>query len=129
GMYIIVTNNNLCYNKYRDNITVDYLENSTYLEVLTKVRDYIHKGYCLETHPMAGSLKPNQIPYKSVIISDRKAEQEELFEFTMIIENGITLCKAFMKDKPTPDWNEALCEDFRIVDLSLIESVADRLKA
>ena len=67
-MYRIVTNNRLCRDKYGSQVEMDYLENGSYLDVLLKVKDYIQKGWCLETHPMTGSLKPNQTPYKSVMI-------------------------------------------------------------
>ena len=58
-MYRIVTNNSLCRDKYQELIPVDFLEGKGYMDVLLAVRDYIQKGWRLETHPMTGSLKPN----------------------------------------------------------------------
>ena len=69
-MYRIVTNNSLCRDKYQELIPVDFLEGKGYMDVLLAVRDYIQKGWRLETHPMTGSLKPNQTPYKSIMVSD-----------------------------------------------------------
>lgn len=130
-MYTIITNNCLVRDKYSSglsNLKVEYLENGTCLEVLVKVRDFLHKGRRLETHPMSGSVKPNQNPYKTVIISDDKTDAEELKEFVTVIENGIITFQNFLRDRPLPDWSDALREDFKIVDLSLIESAVCRLR-
>ena len=126
-MYIVVTNNVKCRDRYQDKLKVDFLENGSYIDVLIKVRNYIHKGYRLETHPMAGSLKPNQIPYKTIIISDSDVEKEEFYQFEMVMENSIQSCEKFMKDRRTPDWPENILEDFRDVDLSLIEGAVKKI--
>ena len=63
--YVMVTNNCRCYEKWRDRFQMEFEADWTYLDVLTKARDYIHKGYHLLTHPLAGSLKPNQTPLNS----------------------------------------------------------------
>lgn len=129
-MYILVTNNRMCRDKYEgwdSELTVDFLEDGTYLDVLKRTRDYIHRGYRLETHPLAGSLKPNQIPYKSVIISDQKADSEEFYEYITIIENSINTSRSFLAGKTVPDWPEQLKKDFRFVDMTLISEAADRM--
>ena len=126
-MYIIVTNNEKCRDKYQKRIKVDFMENGTYIDVLMRVGNYIHKGYRLETHPMAGSLKPNQIPYKTIIISDSEVEKEEFYQFEMVMENSIESCVKFMKDRSTPSWPENILEDFRDVDLSLIEGAVNKI--
>ena len=42
-MYLLVTNNGLCFEKYQNRVKVDYLEDGSYLDVLVKVRDYVQK--------------------------------------------------------------------------------------
>ena len=129
-MYLMITNNPLVVEKLKSKASIkfDFQEEWTNLEVLEKVRDYIHKGYRLETHPMAGSVKPNQNPYKSVLILDDKCDSEEFMEYIMVIENGIASFKKFLAQRELPKWEERLLEDFRVVDLSLIESAADHLR-
>lgn len=97
-MYRIITNNQMCLVKYGDQIQVEYLDGQSYMDVLVKVRDYIQNGWCLETHPMTGSLKPNQTPYKSVMVSDRPVDKEEFYQQEITIENGITACRKFPVD-------------------------------
>ena len=127
-MYIIVTNNEKCRDKYQNTkMKIDFLENGSYMDVLIKVRDYIHKGYRLETPPIAGSLKPNQIPYKTVIVSDNEVEKEEFYQFDIVMENSIESCRKFMKDRQTPNWPDNIREDFQDVDLSLIEGAVSKI--
>ena len=126
-MYRIVTNNSLCRDKYQELIPVDFLEGKGYMDVLLAVRDYIQKGWRLETHPMTGSLKPNQTPYKSIMVSDLPREQEEFFSQEMTIENSILSCRKFLEIKQTPNWTEEIRKDFMIVDLSLIEGAIQKV--
>ena len=126
-MYRIVTNNSLCRDKYQELIPVDFLEGKGYMDVLLAVRDYIQKGWRLETHPMTGSLKPNQTPYKSIMVSDLPREQEEFYSQEMTIENSILSCRKFLEIKQTPNWTEEIRKDFMIVGLSLIEGAIQKV--
>ena len=76
---------------------------------------------------MTGSLKPNQTPYKSIMISNNPLDQEEFYSQEITISNGIAACRKFQSIRKTPDWPEHLLEDFRIVDLSLIEGAIQRI--
>ena len=126
-MYKIITNNQLCLVKYGDQIPVEFLEGKSYMDVLLAARDHIQKGWRLETHPMTGSLKPNQTPYKSIMVSNLPVDREEFYQQEITIENGITACEKFQSIRQTPDWPEHLREDFRIVDLSLIEGAIQKI--
>lgn len=117
----------MCKDTYGEKLPVEYLEKGTYLEVLFAVRDYIQKGWTLETHPMTGSLKPNQTPYKSILISDRHPDREEFYMQEITIENGILACEKFQAVRKTPDWSERLREDFMAVDLDLISSAVQKI--
>ena len=59
---IIITNNKYVYEKYKDTNEIKYDEDFTYLDVLEYVRNQIHKGHKLLTHPLSGSVKPNRNP-------------------------------------------------------------------
>lgn len=126
-MYRMITNNSLCRDRCQGKLSVEFLEKGGYMDVLLSVRDYIQKGWRLETHPMTGSLKPNQTPYKSILISDAPTDREEFYSQEMTMENSIMMCRKFQEIRKTPDWPEALLEDFRIVDLSLIEGALQKV--
>lgn len=116
----IVTNNSKVYDKYKDVYQVVYLEDLSYTDVLYRTRDFVHLGYKLLTHPMAGSLKPNQTPYKTVIIE--KSDKTD-YESLKLIENSLEAALKFLRFKKTPKWNEKILNDFKTVDLSFIENV------
>lgn len=122
---IIVTNNMYVYEKYKDNRDTLYKEGFSYLEILEFVRDKIHDGHKLLTHPLSGSIKPNETPYKTIMISKDKGDLDE--DGLKILEESVLTVKKFMLDKPTPQWVERVLDDFRVIDLSLIENVIDRL--
>ena len=122
---IIVTNNTLVDEKYKDRIEVVYLEGMDYLDVLYYVRDRLHEGHKLLTHPLSGSVKPNETPFKSIIISKDKESLDE--EGLIILEESILTAKKFLKNKNTPNWTERVLGDFMTIDLSLMENVIDRL--
>lgn len=122
---IIVTNNKYVYDKFKDRYDIIYNEDFTYLDVLEYVRDQIHKGHKLTTHPLSGSVKPNETPYKTVMISKKRGNLD--YDSLAIIEDSIATAKKFINSKPTPKWPEKILEDFRVVDLSLIENVINKM--
>lgn len=123
---IIITNNKLVFEKYKNTYQVVFDENFSYLDVLEYVKNKIHEGHILVTHPLSGSIKPNETPYKTIMISKKKESSVD-FNSLVIIEDSIATAKKFLKDKPTPNWPERVLEDFRIIDLSLIENAINRM--
>ncbi len=122
---VIITNNPYVNDKYKDEREVMYKEDMDYLELLEFVRTRVHEGYELLTHPLSGSVKPNETPYKSIIMSNKKGNLDE--SGLSIIEESILTARKFITDKPTPDWTEKVLDDFRVIDLSLMENVIDKL--
>ncbi|MGI6090101.1 MAG: GrdX family protein [Saccharofermentanales bacterium] len=121
---LIVTNNSLVFEKYSNHCDVIYLKGAGYLDVLYAVRDRIHLSYVLLTHPLAGSLKPNQTPYKSIIITRGEAGIDT--DSVVLIENSIAAAQKFLQDRKTPSWSEKILSDFRTVDLSLMENAMQK---
>lgn len=115
--FVIITNNIRVKEKFGGNYDVEY-ENLSFEDTLKKVRDRIYLGYRLLTHPLSGSVKPNETPYKSVLISKEKGSLD--LESVEIIESAIHSCKKFQfkSDKYRPE----VYEDFQVVDCTLIES-------
>lgn len=120
---IIITNNPLAKKSYIDKYELVFIE-GTLMNVLTKVRDYIHKGHKLLTHPLMGSVKPNETPYKTVVIT-YEAVNEVDFNSLMLIENSIGTAEKLLKYKPTRDWPQNVLEDFQVIDYDLIRNAID----
>ena len=113
--YLVVTNNPLVAECLPKNYAVDY-ENITYREILVKVRDLVYAGHRLYTHPLSGSVKPNETPYKSIVIS-KKPKKMEAMEAAIISDSIETF------DKFTPikrELPERVLKDFRLIDYTLL---------
>ena len=112
----LITNNPVVQKRLGDMFQIEYLDVS-YLEILHMVRNYIHMGHKLITHPLSGSIKPNETPFKSVVMSQNVTKLD--FESLSIIEESIVCYNKFELTKQIP--KHAL-EDFMEIDCSLITS-------
>lgn len=121
---IIITNNPLIREKFASLYDVE-LYNKSYIEILEIVRDKIHLGHELLSHPLAGSIKPNETPYRTIIISKQKKQLD--LNSLNIIESAIATTRKFLNNRPTPNWNDVALYDFQTVDLSLIENVLNNV--
>lgn len=115
--FIIYTNNELVFSKYSQDYDVDYSPVS-YVDLLKKVRDAVHKGAKLLTHPLSGSIKPNETPFKSVYLT--KAHGKMDLASLEIIENAIETTKKF--PIKYPNMPQHIQDDFALIDLSLVDS-------
>lgn len=115
---MIITNNEVVYNKYKNLYDVLYIDGN-YKDVLVKTRDKVHEGYELLTHPLSSSIKPNETPYKSIIISDNKGSLN--YDSVLIIENSILSFDKFNLHK-IKNITERMKEDFKLIDLTVLES-------
>ncbi|WP_352417966.1 GrdX family protein [Proteiniborus sp.] len=121
---VIITNNPLIKEKFAPTYEIE-LHNKDYIGILEIVRDKIHMGYKLLSHPLAGSIKPNETPYRTIIISKEKNQLD--MDSLSLIESAITTTRKFMANRPIPNWNDVALFDFQTVDLSLIENVLNNI--
>lgn len=118
---IIITNNQKVMKELDSLWEKEYIRGS-YGDVLIAVRDRIHKGHKLLTHPLSGSVKPNETPFKSVIIS-KKAEELDT-DSLLIIEHSIKVYEKFMKitTRIGETKKKQILDDFKEVDYTLLIS-------
>lgn len=116
----IITNNKLVYDTYQESWKVDFYESFTLLNVLEKCRDEVHLGRKILTHPLTGSVKPNETPFKSVMLSSEYGELD--LDSLSIIENAIEVTNKFLANHQVKDWPDKILEDFRLIDFGLIRS-------
>ena len=111
--HLIITNNPAVINKYPSESR--FIEGSVN-DVFVAVRDAVHKGAQVISHPLSGSIKPNESPYKSVAISAVTGTLD--LKSLSIIEDAISTL-ARLPDRGR-SYNESVLDDFRIIDLDLI---------
>ena len=117
-MNILVTNNPMTKKYCESDYAIEYLETSFH-DVLIRVRDLIHAGHALLTHPLSGSVKPNETPYKSVVLSGQSGTTDE--QSVRIIGECILASEKF-----TPrEIPENYLKDLQVVDYSLLRSAVD----
>ena len=116
---IILTNNPLSKKTFEDRFEVQYKETEV-LDIICMVRNRIHEGHRLLTHPLMSSVKPNETPYRTIAISKEKGKLD--FDSLTIIEDSINTTKKFLNMAKTPQWTQSILEDFELIDMDLIKN-------
>lgn len=99
----------------------------TYEEVLDRVKKMIiNEHLTLLTHPLSGSVKPNETYYKTICLTDIGSQYIDL-ESLEYIESAIEVSGKFLKSRPRPNWTEHVLKDFAFVDCSIAESTLERM--
>ena len=112
----MVTNNPIV----RDRLPQAEFYDTDYLGVLKIVRDRVHLGCRLLTHPLSGSVKPGETPYKTVILSAERGSLDE--QALSIIEDSIQTCLKLTKSGVKRSWSEEILADFQLIDYDIISS-------
>ena len=115
---LLVTNNEKVRAKYAAVCTLRFVEGG-HNDVLKVVRDLVHKGHKLLTHPLAGSVKPNETPFRSVALTEEPGPLD--LESLELIEKALGMLRQFKprfqrgEDAP-PDMREDFAEiDYRLI--------------
>lgn len=119
--FLILTNNPLVVKCLGNEYKIRFEQNATYRDILVEARDMVYAGHTLYTHPLSGSVKPNETPYKSIVLSDIAKK----FDADMANIMGESV-QAF--DKFTPRnrvMTEKLLEDFQLIDYTLLCGALD----
>ena len=111
----IITNNPAVKGAYPE--AVKFYETGV-LEIFKIVRDLVHRGAKVLSHPLSGSIKPWETPYKSIMVS-RQMESLDL-DSLKYIENAIGVMKNRILCKHT--YTVEVLEDFCVIDLDVINS-------
>jgi len=113
---VIVTNNPLVKEKYED-LEIIFVEDLS--DVYKKCRDMVHKSWTLISHPLAGSVKPAQNPYRSIVLVSG-----EKFDYYSLetIENAIAKLAQFSHNHKKREYSNKIKKDYQVIDLTLIDS-------
>ncbi len=120
--FFIVTNNPQVAKKYPD-FNLCSMEGSV-LSLFLQVRDLIHRGHRLLTHPLSGSLKPGRIPYKTIFLTTERTGLD--LDSLRHIENSIETYHKTAPEFPIA-WNARLLDDYSVIDLSHIEAALESI--
>ena len=116
--YLILTNNPLVRQcmEGRGHYTIRFEPERSFREILVEARDLVYAGHTLYTHPLAGSVKPNETPYKSLIVSIEPHGFDG--QHGELMANAIAV---FDKFKPiVRELPERVLRDFQLIDYTLL---------
>ncbi len=106
--------------KYSKITKEQYIETLNIIDFFKAVRDKIHQGHKLLTHPLSGSVKPGETPFKSVLLSSEKADLD--IDSLLMIEDAIAMAGKFVGEHNDYKWqSEEIVKDFSTIDYGLIE--------
>ena len=118
----LVTNNPLCREIFTDVCPVLFVEAETCTDMLLRIRDMVYSGYRLYTHPLSGSVKPNETRYKSVLLS-RERQQNVSEEDVLMIADAVTAAEKLRKKELPTDGK--ILADLQLIDYTLIAGAMD----
>lgn len=123
----VETNNPLVRDRLSACLPVVYRE-LTFLPFLVSLRDEIHQGSILLSHPLSGSIKPGETPYKSVLMAAGREGSLDL-DSLHLIEEAISTSKKLMARHPRQVelLSDSVKKDFQVVDLTLIASALESM--
>ena len=115
--YFVLTNNPMVREKVAPGKRVVF-ECSDMRHLFEEAQNYVARGHRLLTHPLSGSVKPGETPYKSMLMAADAAPGVDA-NSCRLLANALDACGKFA-DK-THLYNEKTLHDLHIVDYSLLE--------
>ena len=119
----LITNNPKFIEENLKDIEIEYLDMS-YIDILRKVRDYVHENWEIVTHPLYGSVKPNETIYRTIVIKEKNS-----LDITSVnlISDAILTFKKFRNNREVPQWTDRVKDDFSVIDYDLIINAINRI--
>lgn len=99
-----------------------------YGDVLNHVkRLIIEEKLVLLSHPLSGSIKPNETYYRSILITTTTNKEIDM-ESLDLIDQAIAVYDKFIMNQKTPQWIDRVLEDFALIDLDIMQSTLQRIR-
>ena len=119
----LITNNPKFIEENLKDIEIEYLDMS-YIDILRKIRDYVHENWEIVTHPLYGSVKPNETIYRTIVIKENNS-----LDITSVnlISDAILTFKKFRNNREVPQWTDRVKDDFSVIDYDLIINEINRI--
>jgi len=123
---VLLTNNPLVEKKLQDDTRVIFVGSLDYLGILKEVRNRVHQGAVLLTHPLSGSVKPSETPFKSILLDEGNKQLDT--PSLQIIEDALQLAQRMIAQTEKRNWTESILADFQLIDYDLIRHGLEHAK-
>lgn len=124
GLLYSSSANYICYtNNYelKGHVKAMSLVDGSALDVLSAARDKIHLGWKLMADPLYGNFKPNQQPYRTLVLRHPEDGAAADMESLSLIENSLAVYGASPVRRLPGDLPADMDADFRYLDFVLME--------
>jgi len=121
--YSIIVSNNPTLEQRATDIS---LTSPDILAVLETVRDYVHLGHHLLTHPFAGSVKPNENPFRSVVITYENFGVD--YQSVQLVEGCLSVARRMLTERPLRVYAPSALDDLAVIDKSLLAAGLESLR-
>jgi len=126
--YILFTNNPIIKDEIINNLEFVFIGGAS-LDVLKGVRDKVHLGARLLTHPLYGNLRPYQQPFRTVLAANERKASSCDFESLSLIEKAIEVYQSCFDRLIKPgDLPELLRDEYAFVDFELMRESFSRFR-
>lgn len=106
---------------------MEAVDGSSY-DVLTRVRDYVHRGAIILTHPLCGNMRPTQQPFRSVIMQIFPEPHPVDEPSLTLIENALGVYRSCLERLARPDaLPDPIASDYAFVDFELMRASLESL--
>lgn len=123
---VVLTNNPLVSEKMSGEPGLIFEEKLSYVGILKEARDRIHRGAILLTHPLSGSIKPSETPFKSILIDARVGKLDT--DSLQIIEDAIRIAERMVEQARVRTMTDTILADFQLIDYDLIRHGLEHAK-
>lgn len=121
--FLIITNNPMV--KNINDIDIKWVDDDS-TAVYYQTYNMVAAGHKLLSHPLAGSVKPNQNPFRSIMVSKSAAGVDN--NSLKIIEKCLTKVEFMSKDKSSSEVQRKFADDLQEMDLELMLSALESIK-
>lgn len=122
--YVCITNNDEvaeCVDEAR------FVEGNA-ISVLTIARDMVHQGWKLVASPLYGNFKPNQQPYRTIVLSrENKGIRDTVDGYSLqLIEAAMKIYVECEIKRMPGDMPDQIDRDYKYVDFALMEDTLEK---
>lgn len=123
---ILLTNNPLVAEKLQTETRIVFDVSLDYMGILKEARNRIHQGAVLLTHPLSGSIKPSETPFKSILLKEGGKQLDA--SSLQIIEDALVLAQRMIDQARNRIWTDKIIGDFQLIDYDLIRHGLEHAK-
>lgn len=120
---LVISNNTLVNNL--GGVEVAFLSGNAQ-QVISRAFSMAAEGHRLLSHPLTGSVKPNQNPYKSILMSKKRLPVDH--DSLAVLNTCLGKTEAMLEDRPLLPLKDEALNDYQMLDFDLLQTGIESLR-